>query len=1023
MNFETYELSETESIESAIANAKRENSKVFDFRNINEKDNFIPDDFFDLTELEEVILGSKLKLSSLPDKILRLRKLKVIEAHNPDLTEFPVHLGELPNLNSLLLNNASFKSIPKEISNWTKLTYLNLNKCNQLDAIENLPSNLEYLHIGHTALKTIPESFFQLKKVNKLVAVGLNLKFLPRELYNSSSLVSLFVGQNDLSTIPNDIEQLKNLTQIWLDGNLFTEFPTALLHLKKLRTINLRHNGLKKIPASIKQLTHLTDLDLGSNRFTSIPRSIFNLKSLTSLSFGNYYGLQHKRDRLIGENLIKLIPEAILDLPNLKKLDLYKNKIRNIPVEILDKGLDEIKNYLVSKKEADSEELLYEAKMVMVGRGNVGKTVLTQKLTNPNYSLTQNKSTLGISILKNPFLFPMKGLKNNQPFRFTVWDFGGQEKYDATHQLFITNRSIYLFLTEAREESNYLDFYYWLNTIRLFSDNSPVIVVLSKYDERKKLLPESIYKRQFENIVDFVDVSCANGFEHTIVRLKDAIKKAILLLPQTQQKLSNHWVDIRNTLENLSLTKDYITYEEYLKVCKKHKLDKKRADFLSQYLNDLGVIIHHKNDLLLRKTVFIKTDWCVDGMYKVLDDEQVVGKAGRFTIKDLEVIWKENRFKNKQIELLKLMNQYDLCFELKDGSGFVVPELLRPDQPVNLKWTFDSNLRFEYKYEFMPAGIISRFIVKCHGFIKESLLWKYGVVLEYDKTTALIEEDYINGKIKISIVGENKRGLLSAIRMYIEEVHKDFDKANKLIYEEMVPCNCPTCQINKKPHFYKFNVLKMFNQKNILEVPCEISSSSVKIKSLIDDVQLPDISKYLDSNEDLKRFITKTIYSILQKEILLKGGYINFWRDPHCKIAKNETEFQPYISNTLDNFCKINGVQLSREVSEANGHVDILFSHTNRQQQVLKVCVEIKKAHHQDIESGLKNQLTAYMESSGTDQGIYLVIWMKNKHLPHPLKYSHSNELLNKLKEQTTESIDVILLDCTRKNAPSKKRT
>jgi internalin A len=81
------------------------------------------------------------------------------------------------------------------------------------------------------------------------------------------------------------------------------------------------------------------------------------------------------------------------------------------------------------------------------------------------------------------------------------------------------------------------------------------------------------------------------------------------------------------------------------------------------------------------------------------------------------------------------------------------------------------------------------------------------------------------------------------------------------------------------------------------------------------------------------------ITDVLENEINMKGGYINFWRDQKCSEPKNEVEFQPYISNTIDSYCKVKGIQLSREVREANGSVDILFSYTNADQEILKVCV------------------------------------------------------------------------------------
>ena len=161
---------------------------------------------------------------------------------------------------------------------------------------------------------------------------------------------------------------------------------------------------------------------------------------------------------------------------------------------------------------------------------------------------------------------------------------------------------------------------------------------------------------------------------------------------------------------------------------------------------------------------------------------------------------------------------------------------------------------------------------------------------------------------------------------------------------------------------------------------------------------------------------------VLEKEIILKEGYINFWRDSACKEPKNEVEFQPYIANTLDNFCKVNGIQLNREVKEANGSVDILFSFTTTDREILKVCVEIKKAHHQNITTAISTQLPLYMKSVGTDAGIYLVIWQKNSHHKLPNKYQNESELKLEIDKNnpTKNGIEVKIINCCKQISPSK---
>ncbi|MDW9379959.1 COR domain-containing protein [Chryseobacterium sp. JV558] len=983
------------------------------------EDNFkkLPIEILELTQLETLNLG-RISIGRNIKIISELSNLKELFIHNFRLKKFPINLLQLKKLRHLHLGGPNLEELPEELDGWKSLTYLYCEDCINLKYVNGIPPKLTYLALDMTLVHEIPTKIYTLKSLRKFVAINLGLSEIPKEIFNMNSLLSLFLSDNKISSISNDIKKLSNLTELVLSNNHFRDFPSSITSLSNLTNLELNQNYISNIPESIRKLKNLEKISLYDNNFEDFPIAILEMNKLKEINLSNIFNRRLHPEQ---KNNIKNIPPEIIKLHTLKKLTIDHNPIDNVPYEIFVSGYDAIKNFFESKLEADSEEFLFEAKMVIVGRGNVGKTVLTKRLTDPNYNLSKSESTKGIDVLKNPLKTKLYIDGEESEFKLNIWDFGGQEKYDATHQLFITKRSIYLFLTEAREESNYMDFFYWLNTIQLFSGNSPIIIILSKIDERKKSLPESIYKERFDNILEFVDVSCAPGYEGTIDKLKISINNAIKLLPQTKLKLSNRWIEVRNELEYLSQHKDFISYDDYLQICDKHKLDKKRADFLSQYLNDLGAIIHHQHDLLLKETVFINTDWCVDGMYQILDSVEISDNYGKFTQSDLEIIWSEKRFSNKKAELLKLMHQYHLCFELKDNSGFISPDLLPSDKPDNFIWDYTSNLQFEYSYDFMPAGLLGRFIVKSHSFIKDALYWKHGVVLNYENTDALVEEDYIKGKIKISLNGKNKKGLLSAIRMYVEEVHLDFDKAGKLLYKQMVPCNCIDCQKSMTPHFFNFEVLRKFEEKGKINVLCDKSAEDVIIKSLIDDIELNSFLEKIKTNKDLKDFVLNLIDTILERDIRLKGSNINFWRDQNFTTPKNETEVQPYISNTLDHYCKSKGINLSREVKEANGNVDILLSTKNDQDKLLKVCIEIKKAHHNDVTTAIRTQLPKYMESTETDSGIYLVIWQKNENHPYPAKFPTLASLYQGIEKNNNHSgISTKILNCCKVESPSK---
>ena len=69
-------------------------------------------------------------------------------------------------------------------------------------------------------------------------------------------------------------------------------------------------------------------------------------------------------------------------------------------------------------------------------------------------------------------------------FRVNIWDFGGQEIYHATHQFFLTRRSVYLLVTDDRKEDT--DFNWWLQVEEMLSDGSPLIIVQNEKQDRRR---------------------------------------------------------------------------------------------------------------------------------------------------------------------------------------------------------------------------------------------------------------------------------------------------------------------------------------------------------------------------------------------------------------------------------------------------------------------------------------------------------------------------------------------------------
>lgn len=625
---------------------------------------------------------------------------------------------------------------------------------------------------------------------NRLDLRNCGLREFPKEIFDlCTDLVIIDLGNDDYSDTKN----------------IITEIPSDIKKLKKLTRLNLAHNQITVIREDLSELSNLAYLNLSCNKITHLPSKVANL-------------------------------------PKLDSLFLEGNPFDLLPPEIVARGVDSIRNFI---KQMDVPDYLYEAKLVIVGEARVGKTCLSNGLLDDKYKLEDEISTEGINV--QPWIIPNEKIKKINPLiqrdlQINVWDFGGQEIYHSTHQFFLTKRSIYMIVTESRKEDRHEDFYYWLNIIKLLGDESPIIMVLNKADQPNKEIPFKEFQDSFSNLKKYYKVSLKEEHRTEFIRFKNELIEITSNLPHIGTALPKVWVDIRIELEKLKQKGlNYISQDQYLDICKIHYRDQQGALFLSEYFHDLGVILHFQKDIDLKDTIFLDHEWVTKGVYKILDDKIVIEQKGRFTTDDICRIWNEADYKEKMPQLLCLMRnkKFDLCFELKNGD-FLVPRLLPVDE-IELGWAQGENSSmFEFRYKFMPKGILSRLIVKMHQDIYNDKYWRYGVLLKYENTFALIREKYFENKISITLSGENKKDFLAVIRKTLFEINRDFQR---LKVDEMIQCKCEECANSSFPFFYSYDLLRRCESKGINKVMCNTSLTEVNVASLITDLTTDKISE------------------------------------------------------------------------------------------------------------------------------------------------------------------------------------
>ena len=324
-----------------------------------------------------------------------------------------------------------------------------------------------------------------------------------------------------------------------------------------------------------------------------------------------------------------------------------------------------------------------------------------------------------------------------------------------------------------------------------------------------------------------------------IKNLQKVIAKVISTLPHVGTEIPKVWADVRGELYHLQKEgKPHISYEDYLRICQKYQMDEERAEFLSDFFHDLGIFLRFRDNSLLKRSVFLNNEWVTHGVYKVLDDKQVIDNYGKFSHTDLDRLWKGTAYARWEAEFIELMREFKICYPLKSSKTsekfYLAPHRLPKDKPENLNWNSTSNFQFEYRYKFMPKGMLTWFIVEEYKNIYENMQWRYGVLLKIDNTFALVQEDYFNRKIIIRLRGKNKRDMLAIIRNTFENIHNDF---NNLILEEMVPCNCSECEKSNKPYFYIYADLLKRRSKKKETIECYKSYEDVSITGLIETIK------------------------------------------------------------------------------------------------------------------------------------------------------------------------------------------
>jgi len=697
----------------------------------------------------------------------------VLDLSNRNLTSLPPEISELKCLTHLNMCYNQLTSLPPEISELKNLTHLNIyyNRLTSLPSELSELKNLTQLNISYNRLTSLPPEISELKNLTQLKISNNRLTSLPPEISELKNLTQLKISNNRLTSLPPDISELKNLTQLDISGNQLISLSTEISELKNLTQLNICYNLLTSLPPEISELKNLTQLNISYNKLTSLPPEISELKNLTHLNicYNLLVSLLPKISELknltqlsISGNQLTSLPPGISELKNLKKLDISGNRLpflsqeilelvlelgldiewenrwkSNIifvtgnffeppPVEITIKGREAIINYF--KALEGEEKPLNEVKVLLVGDGGAGKTSLVKRIFGEKVDGNESQ-TQGINIRKWVVGNGESEIKAN------FWDFGGQEIMHATHQFFLSKRSLYILVLDGRKDEKPE---YWLKLIENFGGDSPVLVVINKIDENPAFeLNRKFLREKYPSVRGFYRLSCKSGegakeFSNILVKELKAVKHLEIKWPKS-------WFNVKSKLEIMcpNYTSDFgvegecehcsfIQYNKYKMMCDEEGISSaSEQNTLVDFLHDLGVILHFR-DIPLLNTHVLEPEWVTNAVYKLVNSKEIAESRGVLKLDMFAEILKQRTERDFYYPpdqygfFISLMTKFELSYDLDDRT-VLLPGLLEIQEP-DFEFDYEGTLRFIIDYDFLPPSVMPRFIVKMNRRWSEQTL-------------------------------------------------------------------------------------------------------------------------------------------------------------------------------------------------------------------------------------------------------------------------------------------------------------
>ena len=660
---------------------------------------------------------------------------------------------EFRKLKQLDIRFTSFGTL--DVSRMPQLTELNLAHNQELRTVTGLQKLIHLIHldIHSTNLRNIG-SLGKLSNLMYLDASGINIED-GRFLGELKNLTELNLSECVIGVFPR-LNQLKHLDTLLLNGAkigelIETTFPDTI------QNISLAFSTLRWIPEDIKNLRQLKLLDLSGLSLEQLPEWLPDLN------------LRFTRSGYSG-------------------LILSDTTVKGVDMSIFDQSQDIIRQWFEERRAEEKLVAQSEVKVVFLGDGEAGKTYTIARLLNDGVAPAEydGYSTPGIAVADKTYTIDGRLVKVH------FWDFGGQEILHSMHRMFLTERTLYVVMLNARDNTQNERARYWLHNIKSFTRDAPVILVLNKIDQNENAsVNENDLRAIYPGVTELVRMSVLrDNPEQFNANFVGVLKRQIGKMDNFAVSVPVSWSKVRQRLE--TMPDDYISGRTFHAICDECGMEDEpelRRSLLN-WFSDLGVSFCYHGSAKLEDYVILRPEWITNAIYMIIFNKmeeinnglvsheaiyRLLGKPSDQVSRVLpHVVYTPDEVEY----VLNLTRKFRLSFPVGNASEFIPMLCDRYSKPIAEEYEHNPNtLEFQMEYEYLPNNVLHRLVVDLRRDLDTSQVWLTGALFRQASSglSAVVKTE--GSVLRIFVRGENdlhrSHTYLNIIQDTLAAIHRD----------------------------------------------------------------------------------------------------------------------------------------------------------------------------------------------------------------------------------------------------------